>query len=144
MKGYIISVCAAAIIIAIADILSPKEFQKYVRVFLGFLIMLVIFLPLPAIKNIRLEPLQDKTTENTLILLDDVSKKLEENIESDISERLKDEFGITADARVLLDIDGEHKIRGVTKIELSRKVPQNAVKRLSEVYGCDRIEFKIK
>lgn len=144
MKGYVISVCVAAIVIALADILSPKEYQKYVRVFLGFLIMLVIFSPLPAIKNIRLEPLQNKTNENTLILLDDVSKKLEENIEADISERLKGEFGITADAKVLLDIDDEHKIRGVTKIELSRKVPQNAVKRLSEVYGCDRIEFKIK
>lgn len=144
MKGYIISLCIAAVIAAISDILSPKEHQKYIRVLLGFLIMLVVLSPLPKIKSLKLEPLKDGSAQNTTVFLDGISQKLKENVEADISERLKDEFGITSDAEVLLDIDEEHKIRGVTKISLSRKVPENAVKRLSEVYGCDEIEFKIK
>lgn len=144
MKGYIISLCTAAVIAAVADILSPKEHQKYIRVLLGFLIMLVILSPLPKVKNLKLEPLKNDSEKNTAVFLDGISQKLKENVEADIRERLKGEFGITSDAEVLLDIDEEHKIRGVTKISLSKKVPENAVKRLSEVYGCDKIEFKIK
>ena len=106
--------------------------------------MLVILSPLPAIKNLKLEPIKEQRAENTAIFLDSISERLKENVGADISERLKDEFGITADAKVFLDIDEEHKIRGVTKIELSRKIPENAVKRLNEIYGCDEIEFKIK
>lgn len=144
MKGYIISICTAAVIVSMADILSPKEHQKYIRILLGFLIMLAILSPLPKIRELKLEPLNSQSAENTAVFMDSVSAKLKENIETDISERLKGEFGITAKAEVILDIDDEHRIRGVTKIALSKKVPENAVKRLSEVYGCDRIEFKIK
>ena len=144
MKGYIISICTAAVIVSLADILSPKEHQKYIRVLLGFLIILAVLSPLPKIRKIKLEPINEQTSENTAVFIDSVSAKLKENIETDISERLKDEFGITATADVLLDIDSEHRIRGVTQIALSRKIPENAVKRLSEVYGCDKIEFKIK
>ncbi|MBR4721062.1 MAG: stage III sporulation protein AF [Clostridia bacterium] len=144
MKGYVISLCIAAVIAALSDILSPKEHQKYIRVLLGFLIMLVILSPLPKIKSLKLEPLKSESAQNTALFLDGISQKLKENVEADISERLRAEFGIKADADVLLDIDKEHKIRGVTRIALSKKVPENAVKRLSEVYGCDRIEFKIK
>ncbi|MBR0276996.1 MAG: stage III sporulation protein AF [Clostridia bacterium] len=144
MKGYIIGLCTAAVIAAVSDILAPKEHQKYIRVLLGFLIMLVILSPLPKIKSLKLEPLKSESSENTAVFLDGISQQLKKNVEADIIERLKAEFGVTADAEVLLDIDEEHKIRGVTKISLSKKVPENAVKRLSEVYGCDRIEFKIK
>ena len=144
MKGYVISLCTAAIIASFADILSPKEHQKYIRVLLGFLIMLIILSPVPKIRQIKLEPLKTRSSENTTVFLDGVSQKLKENVQADISQRLKDEFGITADAQVLLDIDSEHKIRGVTEIALSKKGPEKAVERLKEVYGCDRIEFKIK
>lgn len=144
MREYIIRLSAVAVTVALADILAPKEHQKYIRVLLGFLIMLVILSPLPRIKKIHLEPIKTGTAENTAVFLDGIALKLKENVEADISERLKNEFGITADADVLLDIDEENKIRGVTRISLSHKIPENAVKRLSEVYGCERIEFKIK
>ena len=144
MKGYIIGICTVAITIALADILAPKEQQKYIRVLLGFLIIPIILSPLPKMRRIKLEPLKTQSSENTALFLDGISQKLKENIEADISERLKAEFGITAAARVYLDIDEEHRIRGVTKIELSKKISENAQRRLSEVYGCDNIEFKIK
>ncbi|MBR4173087.1 MAG: hypothetical protein IKR46_01805 [Clostridia bacterium] len=144
MKGYVISVCTAAVIASLADILSPKEHKKYIRILLGFLIMLILLSPLPKIRRIKLEPIKSKSEENTAVFLDTVAIELKANVEADISERLKSEFGITADAEVTLDIDEEHRIRGVTEILLSKKVSENAVKRLNEVYGCDRIESKIK
>lgn len=144
MKGYVIRLCTAAIIAALADILSPEEHKKYIRILLGFLIMLIILSPLPKIKRIKFEPIKSQTQENTAVFLDGMSLKLKENVEADIAERLLGEFGITAEAEVVLDLDDGNRIRGVTKIALSRKVPENAVNRLKEVYGCDTIEFKIK
>lgn len=138
------SVCMAAVIASLADILAPREHQKYIRVLLGFLILTVILSPLPKVKKIKFEPLENQTLENTKILSDSISEKLKENVEADIAERIKDEFGVICDADVLLDIDEEHKIRGVKRIALSKKIPQNAAERLKEVYGCDRIEYKVK
>ena len=144
MKGYIISICLSCVIVSLADIIAPKEHQKYIRVLLGFLILSVVLSPLPAIKKIKLEPLKSQTMDNAAIFSDGISKKLKENVESDICERLKGEFGISCNAEVILEIDEEHKIRGVKMISLSKKIPENALSRLREVYGCERIEYKIK
>ena len=144
MKGYIGGICIAAVIAALADVLAPKEHQKYIRVLLGFLLLTVILSPLPAVKKIRLSPLESAASENTGIFMDSISIKLTENVEADIKERLKAEFGIICTADVLLDIDDEHKIRGVKEIRLSQKIPENAAERLREVYGCDKIEYKNK
>ena len=141
MKSYIISICVSAVIVALADILSPKTHQKYIRILLGFLMLAVILSPLPAIRKIRFEPLSEQTIENTEIFAEGVSKKLKEGVELDIAERLKDEFGIICTASVELDTDDEGKIRGVMSISLSKKIPENAVDRLREVYGCDEIKY---
>ena len=95
-------------------------------------------------KKLKFESLENQTLENTAILSDNISEKLKENVESDIYERIKGEFGVICDADVLLDIDDEHKIRGVKRITLSKKIPESAEERLKEVYGCDRIEYKVK
>ncbi|MBR4723778.1 MAG: hypothetical protein IK072_03500 [Clostridia bacterium] len=92
----------------------------------------------------QFEPLENQSLENTKILSDSISEKLKENVEADICGRIKGEFGIICDADVILDIDDEHKIRGVKGIILSKKIPENAAARLKEVYGCDRIEYKVK
>lgn len=141
MKSYIISICVSAVIVALADILSPRTHQKYIRILLGFLMLTVILSPLPAIRKIKLEPLAEKTTENTEIFAENISKKLKEGVELDIAERLKNEFGIICTASVELDTDDEGKIRGVMSIFLSKKIPQNAIDRLKEVYGCDEIKY---
>ena len=141
MKSYIISICVSSVIVALADILSPKTHQKYIRILLGFFMLMVILSPLPAIRKIRLEPISEQTMENTGIFAENISKKLKENVELDIAERLKNEFGIICTASVELDTDEEGKIRGVTHILLSKKIPDSAVNRLKEVYGCDEIEY---
>lgn len=144
MKGYVISICMAAIIASLADILAPKEHQKYIRILLGFLILSVILSPLPEMKKMKLEPLKAQTENNASAFSDSITEKLKENVSSDICERLKSEFGIICDADIVLETDDEHKIRGVKEIKLSKKIPENAVVRLKEVYGCEKIEYKIK
>ena len=141
MKSYIISICVSSVIVALADILSPKQHQKYIRILLGFFMLMMILAPLPAIRKIRLEPLSERAMENTEIFAENISKQLKENVELDISERLKNEFGIICTASIELDTDDEGQIRGVTHIRLSEKIPASAVNRLKEVYGCDEIEY---
>ena len=141
MKSYIAGICVSAVIVTLADILSPDAHKKYIRLLLGFLMLAVILAPLPAIKKIRLAPLSAETSGNTEIFSERLSLKLKENVERDISERLKDEFGIVCDASVELKFDDEGKIAGVIRIRLSQKIPENAMDRLKEVYGCDEIEY---
>ncbi len=141
MKGYIASICVSSVILSVADILSPETHKKYIRVLLGFLMLAVILSPLPAVKKIRLEPLSQKTAGNTEIFSERVSQRLKENVEQDISDRLKNEFGIICKASAELDFDSEGKIAGVIRIRLSQKIPENAKARLKEVYGCDEIEY---
>ena len=144
MKGYIINICISAVIAAIADILSPDAHKKYIRILLGFLMLTVILSPLPAIEKIKLAPISEQTMKNTELFSANITKKLKEGVENDISERLKNEFGIICTASVTLDIDKEGKIAGVTRIILSCKIPENALNRLKEVYGCDEIEYQTK
>jgi hypothetical protein len=52
------------------------------------------------------------------------------------------EFKREATAIAELDIDSEHRIRGVKRIRLSlKKAPDGLRERLLEVYGCENIEF---
>ena len=141
MRGYVAAVCVSAVIAALADILSPKEHRKYIRILLGFLVLSVILSPLEGVGKIKLEPIRKGALENSEAFLDSVSEKLRENIEADIAERMDKEFGIALTAAAELEIDGEGKILGVKRSILSRKIPEKALKRLKEVYGCDRIEY---
>ncbi len=145
MKGYIITVAVAAICAGITDILAPKEWSKYIRVMIGFLILSVILAPLVKFKggeilsdtrayNISDEPLKDK-----------VSQELKVNVEKDIEERLKTEFGIKAEALVDIDIDENHNIKGIDAIEIrTRKNPDGMIDRLKDIYGCEKIEIRFE
>ncbi len=145
MKEYIITVATAAVVAAIADILAPGEWSKYIRVIVGFLILSVLIAPIAKFRgteilsptgtyNISDEPLKDK-----------VSQQLRENVEKDIEERILEEFDIRVKASVQIDIDEEHNIRGVEAIEITTwKNPDGLEERLKNVYGCDKIELKFE
>lgn len=145
MKEYIITVAVAAICAGVADILAPKEWSKYIRVIIGFLILSVIVAPVVKFKdggilsytgtyNISDEPLKDK-----------VSEELKVNIEKDIEERLKSEFGIDAEAIVEIEIDENHNIKGVEAIEIKTwKNPDGMLDRLKNIYGCEKIELRFE
>lgn len=145
MKEYIITVAVAAITAAIADILAPKEWSKYLKVIIGFLILSVILAPVARFKDVKLisptgtynisdEPLKDK-----------VSEQLRQNIKKDIEERLLEEFGVEAKAVVEIDVDENRDIKGVRAIEIRTwENPDGMIERLKNIYGCDKIELKFE
>ena len=145
MKEYIITVAVAAICAALADILAPKEWGKYIRVVIGFLILAVIIAPVAKFKDVQIisptgtynisdEPLKDK-----------ISEELRKNIEKDIEQRIMDEFGIEAKAMVQIETDKNHNVKAVQAIRIKTwKNPDGMIERLKSIYGCDKIELKFE
>ncbi len=145
MKEYIITVATAAVIAALADILAPGQWSKYIRVVVGFLIMSVMIAPVAKFRHAEILFGGEEYTVSEEPLLDKVTKQLRQSVEKDIEERILSEFGLEAKARVSIDTDGEGRIKGVRTIEISTwKNPEGLVGRLKEIYGCDKIELKFE
>lgn len=142
MREYIILVAMASIISAIVDILSPENWRKYIRIVTGFLILAVLISPVAKFKNIEIFNSQESFQASEIPTRDLVVAELQKRVERDIEERILVEFKREATAIAELDIDSEHRIRGVKRIRLSlKKAPDGLRERLLEVYGCENIEF---
>lgn len=145
MREYIILVAMSAIVAAVTDILAPKEWRGYVRIAVGFLILAVLISPLSKMKNIEILNVDNNFEVSDMAVKDRVTAELVKNVEKDIEERVLTEFRTEAEALVALDVDAEHKIKGVKNIVIvCGKVPQGLGERLKEVYGCESIEFRNK
>ncbi len=145
MREYIILVAMSAIVAAVTDILAPKEWRGYVRIAVGFLILAVLISPLTKMKNIEIFNVEESFEVSDVAIKDRVKEELTKNVERDIEERILSEFKTEAVATVSLDVDAEHKIKGVKNIVIkSGKVPVGLLERLKEVYGCESIEFRNK
>ncbi len=145
MKEYIITVATAAVIASLADIMAPKEWSKYIRIIVGFLIMSILIAPTAKFRGAEILSETPTYKISDEPLKDSISEKLRENIEKDIEERVLSEFGIDIKARVNIDIDSEHNIRGVKAIQISTwKNPKGMEDRLRDIYGCDKIELKFE
>ena len=145
MKEYIITVAVAAITAAIADILAPKEWGKYLKVIIGFLILSVILAPVVRFKDVKLISPTGTYNVSDEPLKDKVSEQLRQNIKKDIEERLLEEFGVEARAVVEIDVDENRDIKGVRAIEIKAwENPDGMIERLKNIYGCDKIELKFE
>lgn len=145
MKEYIILVAMSAIVAAVTDILAPSKWRGYVRLAVGFLILAVLISPLTRMKNIEIFNVENNFEVSDIKIKDKVTEELTKSVERDIEERALAEFKAEVTAEVVLDIDSEHKIRGVKNIVIrSSKVPSGLQERLKEVYGCERVEFRNK
>lgn len=143
MREYIILVAAASVMMALTEILSPEKWRGYIRIITGFLILAVLLSPIKKLKNADIFVPTEKFEASEITVLDAVSGELVKSVEKDIEERIMTEFGGKATASCLIDLDEEHRIKGVKKITISTKqVPDGLSQRLKEVYGCEDIEFR--
>lgn len=145
MKEYIITIATAAVIAAIADILAPQQWSKYIRITIGFLIMSVVIAPIANFRHAEILSPKDSYEVGEEQLLGRVAEELCESVEKDIEERLRTEFSLDAKATVWIDTDGENRIKGVRAIEIRTwKNPDGMTERLKEIYGCDKVELKFE
>lgn len=143
MNEYIMTVATAAVIAAIVDLLSPKEWNKYIRIVIGFLILAIMFAPIATFQDSYIFSPTASYDIDEAPFYDGIYKELKKNIEADISARLLEEFSVEATVNVDIDVDEDYNIRGVRVIQITAvKNPKGMIERLREVYGCDKIELR--
>ena len=142
MRGYIISMSVAAIFASVLEIYAPKEWEKYVRLALGLIILSVILSPISALRKEKLSLDMPTYQLREEAFYDKLALRLKENVERDIEERIMREFKLEIRAKVDISVDDEHNIKGVNAIRIySRKNPPGLRERLEEIYGCKRVEI---
>ena len=145
MRGYIITMSVAAIICSVLEIFAPKQWEKYVKLALGLVIMSIILSPVMALKKEKIELAEESFHERGDEFYHNVATELKARVEQDIEERLLKEVELEAKATVDIDVDENHNIKGVNAIRIKcRKNPPKLRERLEEIYGCERIEINSK
>jgi len=142
MREYVITMSVVAIICSVLEIAAPKEWEKYIKLGIGLIILSVILTPFTKMRQDRVSVNISDNNVNTQSFYDEISGKLKHNIEQDIELRLLEEFDIIAKAEVDIEIDEEHNIKGVNAIRIrAREKSDGITERLEEIYGCSRIEI---
>ena len=145
MRDYIVGLSMTALIVSILEVFAPKEYEKYVKLAAGVLMLSVMIFPVAKLGNFKLpSEISERVVEDGA-LTDKVSAEMQKRVEQDIETRLQEEFGIESGAEVKLKLDENGRIAGVEEIYV--KVAENPDKmqeRLEEVYGCTKIRIEFK
>ena len=142
MRNYVIMIVGATLLGAMADIISPERWRKYISVITGFIIISCIISPIGDIIGTDVFTAFDEYAVKELnyeeIQLKKVKEETQRNIALDIKERLKNEFNIEAEVKVELGLNHEGKIDGVDKIILNKAITHAAMQRICEIYGVSK------
>ena len=142
MRNYVIMIVGATLLGAMADIVSPEKWRKYISVITGFIIISCIISPIGDIIGADVFTAFDeyavKEQNYEEIQLKKVKEETQRNIALDIKERLKNEFNFEADVKVELGLNQEGKIDGVDKIILNKAITYTATQRICEIYGVSK------
>lgn len=146
MKQYIITIIGASVLSGAAHILTPASWVKYVKLITGLVILSVIASPLTSISKVNL--FSDFSIEQTEIdenvQINTISQELEERIKTDIKERIKNEFSREAEAEVIITLNENNEITGVTHITVITDANrEKVISRMCEVYGINRDEVEV-
>lgn len=119
MDTYILSVCGAAILSAVAAILLPEsKLGKFIGGMIRIFCLLVIVLPLPSLIGGFLSPEEGKNTSAQMPLDEEFMQKMfslqMEGREELIADRLEAELGIVVSARMVWElVEYECKIKQI-------------------------------
>ena len=146
MKQYIISIIGATLLCASTQLLTPANWQKYVRIITGLIILSTIAFPIMKLKEINL--FSDFSVKNADInenlQSELVAKELKVQVEEDIEKRIQDEFLKKADAEVEIGLSENGEITGVSKIKIKTNADASRViPRMCEIYGTKKEEVLV-
>lgn len=145
MREYIITMSVAALVASVMEIFAPKEWEKYIKLAIGLIILSIIISPVVKFRDAKILPQTPSYKINENAFYDEIAREMKKNVEQDIAERLKTEFDVDAKVETELTIDDEHNIKGVNIIRIRTwKNPDGMIERLKKIYGCDRIEIKLE
>ena len=140
-----ITMSVAALLASVMEIFAPKEWEKYINLAIGLIILSIILSPVAKFCDAEILPPTPSYKIDENAFYDEIASSMKQNVERDICERLQTEFGVAARAEVSLTIDSEHNIKGVDVIRIyTWKNPDGMIERLKTVYGCDKVEIRLE
>lgn len=148
MKEYVTVIAGAAILSVLADILSPEQWRKYIKIVTGFVIISVIISPVAKLKNIDLFDGIDYNNTISADITDYRSKwvaeEFEVRVENDIKERVMNDYGKNCDVDVKISINDDNMIEAVEQIEIHTDGECIGLKeKMAYMYGVAEDEVKV-
>ncbi len=145
MGEYIMSLICAGVLCSVAEIISPQKWSKYIKLFTGVIIAVLIISPVRKIDMSMLDDLNIGAYETDYgILKREVKEQLAARIEQDIEKRIKDRYGLDSDASAEIETDSDGNIKSVLKIEVKTSADSaSAVQMLCEVYGLKKEQVRV-
>lgn len=145
MKSYIIMVVGASLLSMFADMFSPENWRKYMKIATGLIILAVLLTPLFKLKDVDLfsgfSADEAITAQDAAPPVSQVEEQLRENVERDAAERIASEFGCDATVTAEIDTTDDGKIKGVRRLYVHTDKNEIKIqKRLAEVYGITESE----
>ena len=147
MKEYIITVIGATVLSAMANILSPDSWRKYIGVITGFIIISCIISPVSKLTDTDLfsgfDEFYEDRTDYKQVEREFVIGQLEQKIADDIEKRFKDEFNESVSVSLNLDVNENNEIERVSHIKIiGSDGALHKTERLCEIYGIKRDEVE--
>ena len=143
MKAYILKIVGAALLSAFSEYLVPKEWQKYIKLISGFIMISVLISPFSA--KFSYDFLDDfefdskLITEGEYLMQEKVKTELETRVKNDIILRVSEEFSQNIDATATVKTNSRGEIENVERIELKGKKNDKITERLKFVYGTEEV-----
>ena len=143
MKAYFLMILGAAVLSALASIMSPEKWRGYIRLVTGIIILSCIVSPISNllgrgggfyIPEISASSGYDENMHQKLVL-DELTARIEE----DIKLRMAREYGANISAKVKINLNENNEIEGVTQITIYGTLPPDAKRELINIYGVDTI-----
>lgn len=147
MKGYIISVAAAAVVSAVMTMLTPKGWSKYVGMVTGLVVVMCIGRPvLELINTDFLEDfdytIEEHRTEADNQLMEEIQSELKRQVEEDAEARLEKEFGRRCIVNAEISVNHAGQITGIESMTVyGSGIDNAAIGRLREVYGVREVRL---
>lgn len=149
MRQYIITIIGATLLSAMANILSPGTWRKYISVITGFIIISCIIAPVSDLVGSDIfsgfEDFYEEKTDYEAVERNIITDRLTNGVEEDIEKRFKKEFGENVQVEAELWINEEDEIEGIDRIRISGSDGgDEKTRRLCEIYGIkeDEVEYE--
>lgn len=143
MREYMITVIGGAVLAAIAHMVAPEKWAKYIKIVTGIMIVSIIISPGAELIGSDIFAEYEYSCE-----IDENAQKkaviteMETRIAADVEERILSEYSESITADVVLNINDSYEIEGVEEIKIwNAKNKESIKKRLTEVYAPSKIYF---
>lgn len=141
MREYITVIAGTAILSVLADIVSPENWKKYIKIVTGLVIACVIIQPAAEIRNIDVfdafssfeSDFEYKEYDPSEKIIDELCMKLKD----DIKTRIYEKSGENIECDVKLSFDDNGLIKSVDKIYIYGSISDSTRRELAYIYGME-------